>query len=74
MPYIVIQINESITKFFTLMVEGNLNKVMEFKCNTYIITRYLHSPWNLRIFFKSLIPRQYTMKFMFSKLIIHLTI
>ncbi len=28
MPYIFIQINESIVKFFTLMVEGHLNKVM----------------------------------------------
>jgi len=43
MPYILIQINESIAKFFTLMVEGHLNKVMEFKCNTYIIMRYLNS-------------------------------
>ncbi len=24
-----------------------LNKVVEFKCNTYIILGYLHSPWNL---------------------------
>ncbi len=24
-----------------------MNKVMEFKCNTYIILGYLHSPWNL---------------------------
>jgi hypothetical protein len=44
MPYILIQINEGIAKFFTLMVEGHLNKVMEFKCNTYINIGYLHSP------------------------------
>jgi hypothetical protein len=34
---ILIQVNESIEKLVTLMVEGHLNKVMEFKCNTYII-------------------------------------
>jgi hypothetical protein len=43
-PYILIHVNENITKFFTLMVEGHLNKVMEFKCNTCIIMGYLHSP------------------------------
>jgi hypothetical protein len=37
MPYILIQVNESIAKLVTLMVEGDLNKVMEFKCNTCII-------------------------------------
>jgi len=47
MPNILIQINESIAKFFTLMVECHLNKVMEFKCSTCIILGYLHSPWNL---------------------------
>jgi hypothetical protein len=36
MPYILIHINEGIAKFFTLMVEGHLNKVMEFKM------QYLH--------------------------------
>jgi hypothetical protein len=41
MPYIFIQVNEGIAKFFTLMVEGHLNKVMEFKR---IIMGYLHSP------------------------------
>jgi hypothetical protein len=25
-------VNESIAKFFTLMVQGHLNKVLEFKC------------------------------------------
>jgi len=30
MPYILIQVNEGITKLVTLMVEGHLNKVMEF--------------------------------------------
>ncbi len=44
MPYILIQVNEGIAKFFTLMVEGQLNQVMEFKCNTCIIMGYLHSP------------------------------
>ncbi len=44
MPYILIEINEDIAKFFTLMVEGQLNKVMECKCNTCIIMGYLHSP------------------------------
>jgi len=39
----IVQVNENIAKFFTLMVEGHLNKVMEFKCNTCIITGYLHS-------------------------------
>jgi len=43
-PYIVIQVNESIVKFFTFMVKGHLNTVMEFKCNTCIIVGYLHSP------------------------------
>jgi hypothetical protein len=47
MPYILIPINESIVKFFTLILEGHLNKVMEFKWNTYIILGYFHSPWNL---------------------------
>jgi hypothetical protein len=37
MLYILIQVNESIAKLVTLMVEGHLNKVMEFKCNTHII-------------------------------------
>jgi hypothetical protein len=36
MPYILIQINENITKFFTLLVKGHLNKVMEFNM------QYLH--------------------------------
>jgi hypothetical protein len=40
MPYILIQVNEGIVKFFTLMIEGHLNKVMEFKCNTCIIMGY----------------------------------
>ncbi len=39
-----IQVNESIAKFFTLMVEGHWNKIMEFKCKTCIIMGYLHSP------------------------------
>jgi hypothetical protein len=42
-----IQVNEGIVKLFTLMVEGHLNKIMEFKCNTYTILGYLHSTWNL---------------------------
>jgi hypothetical protein len=29
MPNILIQVNESIAKFFTLMVKDHLNKVME---------------------------------------------
>jgi hypothetical protein len=37
MPYILIQVNENITKLVTLMVESHLNKTMEFKCNTHII-------------------------------------
>ncbi len=37
MPYILIQINESIAKLVTLMVQGHLNKVMEFKCNICIV-------------------------------------
>ncbi len=69
MPYILIQVNEGIAKFFTLMA-SHLNKVMEFKCNTCIILGYLHSPWNIIIFFKYLIPCQYIMKFMFSKFIV----
>jgi hypothetical protein len=44
MLYILIQVNEGIAKFFTLMVEGQLNQVMEFKCSTCIIMGYLHSP------------------------------
>ncbi len=44
MFYIFIQVNEGITKFFTLVAKGHLNKVMEFKCNTCIIMGYLHSP------------------------------
>jgi hypothetical protein len=47
MPDILIQINEGTAKFFTLMVEGHFNNVMEFKCNTCIILGYLHSKWNL---------------------------
>jgi hypothetical protein len=47
LPNILIQVNEGIAKFFTLMVKGHLNKGMEFRCNTYIILGYLHSPWNL---------------------------
>ncbi len=74
MPYILIQVNESIAKNFTLMVEGHLNKVIKYKCNACIIMGYLHSPSNIRIFLKYLIPHQYIMKFMFSKLFIHLTI
>ncbi len=50
MPNILIQINEGIAKFFTLMVECHLNKVMEFKCHTCIILGYLHSPWNLKAY------------------------
>jgi hypothetical protein len=37
MSYILIQVNESIAKLVTLMVKGDLNKVMEFKCNTRIV-------------------------------------
>ncbi len=44
MPSIFIQVNESISKKFTLIVEGHFHKVMEFKCNTYIIMGYLHTP------------------------------
>jgi hypothetical protein len=44
MPNILIQINEGIAKFFTLMVKCHLNKVIKFKCNTYIILGYVHSP------------------------------
>jgi len=43
MPYILIQVNESVEKKFTLKV-GHLNKAMEFKCNIYIIMGYSHSP------------------------------
>ncbi len=43
MPYILIQVNEGIAKFFTLMVKGHLNKVTKFKCNTWIIMGYFHS-------------------------------
>jgi hypothetical protein len=56
MPCILIQVNEGIAKKFTLMVKGHLNKVMEFKCNICIIMRYLHSPWNIRIFFNIWFP------------------
>jgi hypothetical protein len=48
MPNILIQENEGITKFFIMMLESYLNKVMEFKYNTCIILGYLHSPWNLK--------------------------
>jgi hypothetical protein len=37
MPYISTQVNEGIAKFFTLMVKGHLNNVIEFKWNTSII-------------------------------------
>jgi hypothetical protein len=37
MPYILIQVNEGIVKLFTLMVEGHLDKIIEFKCNTHIV-------------------------------------
>jgi hypothetical protein len=49
MPYILIQVNESIAKILTLLVKGYLNIVMNFKYNTYIIMGYLHSPWNNNI-------------------------
>jgi hypothetical protein len=35
-----------------LMVKCYLNKIMEFKCNTYIILGYLHSPWNMERYCK----------------------
>jgi len=44
---ILIQVSEGIAKFFILVIECHLNKVMEFKCNTCIILGYLHSPWKL---------------------------
>jgi hypothetical protein len=44
MPYISIRVNEGIAKFFTLMVKGHLNKIIEFKCNICIIMGYSHSP------------------------------
>jgi hypothetical protein len=31
-----------------------LNKVMEFKCITYIILGYLHSPWNVKRYYITL--------------------
>jgi len=74
MPYIFFQINEGIAKFFTLIIESPFNKIMEFKCNTCIIMGYLHSPSNIKIYFKYSIPCQYIMKFMFSNLFIHLAI
>jgi hypothetical protein len=37
-----------IIKFFTLMLEGPFEQVMECKCNTNIILGCLHSPWSLR--------------------------
>jgi len=37
MPYILIQLNEGIAKLVTLMVEGNLSKIKEFKCNIHIV-------------------------------------
>jgi hypothetical protein len=40
----LVQINEAIAKFFTLMVEGYLNKIMEFKCITCVIFGYFYSP------------------------------
>ncbi len=33
MLYILIQVNEGIVKLVTLMVKGQLNKVIKFKCN-----------------------------------------
>jgi len=39
MPYILIQVNESIAKFFTLMVKGHLNKVM--------VNAILASSWDI---------------------------
>jgi len=36
-PYSIYHANENIAKLVTLMVEGHLNKVMRFKCNTCII-------------------------------------
>jgi hypothetical protein len=44
MADIIIQVNEGIAKNFTWMVEGDLNKIMEFKCNICIILGYLHLP------------------------------
>ncbi len=35
--YILIQVNKGVAKLVTLVVEGHLNKGMEFKCNTCIV-------------------------------------
>ncbi len=35
--YVLYQANEGITKLVTLMVEGYLNKIMKYKCNTCIV-------------------------------------
>ncbi len=35
--YVLYQVNEGIAKLFTLMVKGNLNKVMKYKCNTCVV-------------------------------------
>jgi hypothetical protein len=42
MPNILIQINEGIAKFFTLMVKGHLNKVMK-------LNAILASSWDIYI-------------------------
>ncbi len=44
---ILIQVNEGIVKFFTLMVECPFEQNYVDKCNMCINLGYLHSPWNL---------------------------
>jgi hypothetical protein len=51
---ILIQKNEGMVLFFTLMLESHLNKVLEFKCNTCIVLGYLHPPWNLEGYYITL--------------------
>jgi hypothetical protein len=44
---ILIQGNEVFQSYSHWCYKVHLNKVMELKCNTYIISKYFHSPWNL---------------------------
>jgi hypothetical protein len=74
MPYILIQVNESIAKVFTLIIESPIEQSYG------VLMQYLHHhgifafTMKHKNIFKYLIPHQYIMKFMFSKLFIHLTI
>jgi hypothetical protein len=74
MPCTLIQINESIAKLVTLMVEGlgaklkSLNVIPTLYCDNSLTMKYKNI---LKILYS---PPSHIMKFMFSKLFVHLII